>query len=42
VPRLKATTKFHPDANVLESFRDPGPGWQSHINDALCNAAGLA
>ncbi len=29
------------DADVLQYFRQSGPGWQSRINEALRKAAGL-
>lgn len=39
-PKKQVTLRL--DADVLESFRSAGPGWQSRINDSLRNAAGLA
>ena len=32
---------LRPDPDVLKYFRKTGPGWQSRINEALRNAAGL-
>lgn len=31
----KVSTTIRLDAEVVESFRRDGPGWQSRINDAL-------
>ena len=37
----KVSTTLRLDADVLERFRDSGPGWQSRMNEALRKAAGL-
>lgn len=37
----KVSTTIRLDAEVLESFRASGPGWQGRINAALRQAAGL-
>ncbi len=31
----KVSTTIRFDQDVLEAFRDAGPGWQSRMNDAL-------
>ena len=37
----KQAVNLRLDADVLEYFRNTGPGWQSRINEALRKAAGL-
>ena len=37
----KVSTTIRLDPDVLEAFRAEGPGWQSRINAALRQAAGL-
>jgi uncharacterized protein (DUF4415 family) len=37
----KEAVKLRLDADVLESFRAGGAGWQTRMNDALRRAAGL-
>lgn len=37
--KRQATLRLDPD--VLDRFREGGPGWQGRINDALRRAAGL-
>lgn len=39
--RPKEAVKLRIDADVLDSFRASGPGWQTRVNDALRKAAGL-
>jgi uncharacterized protein (DUF4415 family) len=38
-PKKQVTIRL--DGDVLEKFREGGPGWQSRINDILRKAAGL-
>jgi uncharacterized protein (DUF4415 family) len=38
-PKQQVTLRL--DADVLESFRTGGPGWQGRINAALRKAAGV-
>lgn len=38
--KRQVTLRLDPD--VLDKFREGGPGWQSRINAALRKAAGLA
>jgi uncharacterized protein (DUF4415 family) len=41
-PKLEVTKKLvslRIDQDVLQAFRDTGPGWQSKVNDALRKAA---
>jgi uncharacterized protein (DUF4415 family) len=41
-PKLDVTKKLvslRIDQDVLQAFRDTGPGWQSKVNDALRKAA---
>jgi uncharacterized protein (DUF4415 family) len=40
VPGVKEQVTLRIDQDVLEHFRDGGPGWQDRINDALRKAAG--
>lgn len=40
-PNPKQSVNLRLDADVLESFRATGPGWQTRINDALRKAQGL-
>ena len=35
IAQPKVSTTIRLDADVLEHFREQGPGWQSRINDAL-------
>ena len=37
----KEAVNLRLDADVLDYFRQTGPGWQSRINEALRKAAGL-
>ncbi|HXZ14770.1 MAG TPA: BrnA antitoxin family protein [Roseiarcus sp.] len=37
----KEAVNLRLDADVLEFFRKPGPGWQTRINEELRKAAGL-
>ena len=37
----KEAVNLRLDADVLKYFRNPGPGWQSRINEALRKVAGL-
>jgi len=39
-PKKQVTLRL--DADVVEFFRQAGPGWQSRINDSLRSSAGLA
>ncbi|CAI2936132.1 BrnA antitoxin family protein [Aminobacter niigataensis] len=39
--RPKEAIKLRLDADVLDKFRESGPGWQTRLNDALRKAAGL-
>lgn len=38
----KEAIKLRLDADVLKHFRESGPGWQTRINAALRQAAGLS
>lgn len=38
-PKKQVTLRL--DADVLDFFRQAGPGWQSRINDSLRKSAGL-
>ncbi|HET7492295.1 MAG TPA: BrnA antitoxin family protein [Bradyrhizobium sp.] len=40
LPGVKELVSLRIDQDVLEYFRDGGPGWQDRINDALRRAAG--
>ena len=40
VPGVKEQVTLRLDQDVLEYFREGGPGWQDRINDALRKAAG--
>jgi uncharacterized protein (DUF4415 family) len=40
VPGVKDQVSLRIDQDVLEHFREGGPGWQDRINDALRKAAG--
>jgi len=40
VPGVKEAVTLRIDQDVLEHFREGGPGWQDRINDALRKAAG--
>jgi uncharacterized protein (DUF4415 family) len=40
LPRVKEQVSLRIDQDVLEHFREGGPGWQDRINDALRKAAG--
>ncbi len=40
IPALKEQVTLRIDADVLEFFREDGPGWQDRINAALRKAAG--
>jgi uncharacterized protein (DUF4415 family) len=40
VPGVKELVSLRIDQDVLEYFREGGPGWQDRINDALRKAAG--
>lgn len=37
----KKAISLRVDADVLERFKEGGPGWQGRMNDALRKAAGL-
>ena len=37
----KEAVNLRLDADVLQFFREAGPGWQTRINEALRKAAGL-
>ena len=39
-PGVKEQVLLRIDQDVLEYFREGGPGWQERINDALRKAAG--
>lgn len=41
VPNAKEQVTLRIDQDVLERFREDGPGWQDRINAALRKAAGL-
>ncbi len=40
VPGVKEQVTLRIDQDVLEHFREGGPGWQDRINDALRKATG--
>ena len=40
IPGVKELVSLRIDQDVLEYFREGGPGWQDRINDALRKAAG--
>jgi uncharacterized protein (DUF4415 family) len=40
LPGVKEMVSLRIDQDVLEFFREGGPGWQERINDALRRAAG--
>jgi uncharacterized protein (DUF4415 family) len=40
IPGVREQVTLRIDQDVLEYFRDGGPGWQDRINDALRKAAG--
>jgi uncharacterized protein (DUF4415 family) len=40
LPGVKELVSLRIDQDVLEYFREGGPGWQDRINDALRRAAG--
>jgi uncharacterized protein (DUF4415 family) len=40
VPNAKELVSLRIDRDVLEHFRETGPGWQDRINDVLRKAAG--
>ena len=40
LPGVKELVSLRIDQDVLEHFREGGPGWQDRINDALRKAAG--
>jgi uncharacterized protein (DUF4415 family) len=40
VPGVREQVSLRIDQDVLEHFREGGPGWQDRINDALRKAAG--
>ena len=40
LPGVKEQISLRIDQDVLEFFREGGPGWQDRINDALRKAAG--
>ena len=40
IPGVKELVSLRIDQDVLEHFREDGPGWQDRINDALRKAAG--
>jgi uncharacterized protein (DUF4415 family) len=40
VPGVREQVTLRIDQDVLEYFREGGPGWQDRINDALRKAAG--
>jgi uncharacterized protein (DUF4415 family) len=37
----KQTTTIRLDADVLAVLRGTGPGWQTRVNEALCEWLGL-
>ena len=41
VPGARELVSLRIDQDVLEHFREQGPGWQERLNDALRRAAGL-
>jgi uncharacterized protein (DUF4415 family) len=40
IPGAKELVSLRIDQDVLEHFREGGPGWQDRINEALRKAAG--
>ena len=40
-PGAKEQVTLRLDQDVLDHFRDTGPGWQDRLNNALRKAAGL-
>jgi uncharacterized protein (DUF4415 family) len=40
IPSAKEQVTLRVDQDVLEYFREGGPGWQERINEALRKAAG--
>ncbi len=40
LPGVKEQVSLRIDQDVLEHFREGGPGWQERINEALRKAAG--
>ena len=40
LPGVKELVSLRIDQDVLEFFREAGPGWQDRINEALRKAAG--
>ena len=40
VPGVREQVSLRIDQDVLDQFREGGPGWQERINDALRKAAG--
>ena len=40
VPGVREQVSLRIDQDVLDYFRESGPGWQERINDALRKAAG--
>ena len=40
LPGVKELVSLRIDQDVLEYFREDGPGWQDRINEALRKAAG--
>jgi uncharacterized protein (DUF4415 family) len=40
IPGVKELVSLRIDQDVLEYFREGGPGWQDRINDALRKSAG--
>jgi uncharacterized protein (DUF4415 family) len=40
LPGVKEQVSLRIDQDVLEYFRESGPGWQDRINEALRKAAG--
>lgn len=40
LPGVKELVSLRIDQDVLEYFREEGPGWQDRINEALRKAAG--
>lgn len=40
-PSPKVSTTIRLDADVVERFKEGGPGWQTRMNEALRKAVGL-
>jgi uncharacterized protein (DUF4415 family) len=40
IPQAKELVSLRLDQEILEHFREGGPGWQGRINEALRKAAG--